>query len=152
MALTMTPARALDLHAFWDQRCAECHGHAGPFARATLSVKNGVLSGRHNRDLKQFLAQHEAGAAQAGGIYGMLLAQAATAPVYQQKCAGCHDTAAAFARQSLVVRDGVLVGKDNGLPVAEFLKRHGRLSAAEVPTVLEALTRVMAEIGAAPKK
>ena len=75
----------------------------------------------------------------------MLLAQAQSQPVFQQKCAGCHETAAAFARESLVLKGGVLTGRTNGRPVAEFLKRHGKLTAEEVPIVVEALTRVLTE-------
>lgn len=154
-AVLMTAsAPAVDLHQFWDSRCADCHGHAGPFARKHLKVEGGVLKGhKADRDLKLFLAQHETGEAMATAVYTMLLAQAQTQPVYQQKCAGCHETAAAFARQSLVMRNGVLTGRDNGRPVAEFLKRHGKLTPDEIPVVVEALTRVLAETqGGAAKK
>lgn len=121
------PAPAIDLHQFWDGRCSACHGHAGPFARSHLTVRDGRLVGRHNADLKTFLTQHESGATQADGIYTMLLAQAQTKPIFQQKCAGCHETAAEFARTSLTLRDGVVVGKSNGKPIAEFLTKHGKL-------------------------
>ena len=148
--MACTSASALDIHQLWDNRCHECHGHAGPFARRHLTLKDGALVGRHQQDLRRFLAQHEGGAAAADAIYGMLLAQAGTKPVYQQKCAGCHETAAQLARGSLVFRDGTVVGRSNGQPIAEFLKRHGKLDPDEVPVVVESLTRVMREIGAMP--
>lgn len=146
-------ALGLDLHAFWDSRCQECHGHAGAFARQYLSLTDGRLQGRHHREgLKQFLGKHEMGPGHVEGIYAMLLAQIATEPIYQQKCAGCHKSAAEFARASLVMKDGVVVGKKNGQPIAEFLQRHGRLSAEERPVVVDALTRVVGEVGGAVRQ
>jgi cytochrome c5 len=146
-ALLSTAALAVDLHEFWDSRCQECHGHAGPFARRHLDVVDGQLVGSRSRDLKQFLITHEAGAAQAENIYAMLLAQAQTKPVYQAKCAGCHDNAAALARASLELRDGSLDVRSSRQPVAELLKRHGKLTADEIPIVVESLARVLREIG-----
>lgn len=110
------------------------------------------MQGRHHATgLKHFLGQHEMGPEHVESIYAMLLAQAQTEPVYQQKCAGCHKTAAEFARAALVMKDGVLVGKSSGKPVAEFLKQHGRLTAEERPVVVEALTRVHGEVGGATR-
>lgn len=145
--IVCTGAEAVDLHRFWDSRCNECHGHAGPFSRCHLIVKDGVLVGRHHQDVRRFLVQHQAGAAQAEAIYEMLLAQAQTKPVYRQKCSSCHDTAAEFARSSLVLRDGSIVGRSNGQPITEFLKRHGKFAPDEVPIVVESLTRVVRETG-----
>lgn len=150
--VTSTAAAAIDLHQFWDGRCHECHGHAGTFARRHLTVERGVLVGRHHKgDLKRFIALHEAGAAQADALYAMLLAQAQTKPVYQEKCSGCHDNAAAFSRSSLVIREGVISGRSNQLPVARYLERHGSLTAAEIPIVVESLGRALSEVGGAPK-
>jgi mono/diheme cytochrome c family protein len=55
----------------------------------------------------------------------MLTAQATTAAVYRQHCAGCHGKAAGFARESLTRRDGVLVGKKAGRAVEATLRTHG---------------------------
>lgn len=147
-------APAMDLHKFWEGRCQECHGHSAQFARTHLAVENGQLKGRHHRDdLQGFIARHEGGAAVAGGdVYRMLMAQAQTKPVYQQKCAGCHEAAADFARSSLAMRDGVVIGRANGVPIADFLKKHGRLTADDIPIVVESLGRVMGEIGAGAKR
>lgn len=152
--LTVASAAAVDMHQFWDQRCHECHGHAGEFARRHLKVEQGSLVGPHHSgdQLKAFIGRHEAGAANAEAIYRMLLAQAETKPVYQQKCAGCHQTAAELARTSLVRKDGVLVGRTNGLAVAEFLKRHGKLTAEEIPVVMRSLERVLDEVGGSGAK
>jgi len=141
-------AGATDLHHFWDQRCAECHGHAGAFARRHLRVENGRLVGAHHRDdLATFMAQHQMGPDLVAPIQAMLLAQVSTPPVFQQRCASCHGTAAEFARASLTLRNGVLTGRDNGLPVADYLRRHGRLTEAERPVVVDSLNRVLGEVG-----
>jgi hypothetical protein len=141
-------ANALDLHRFWEDRCLECHGHAGTFAREYLSVEDGKLVGRHHKaDLKVFLSQHRMGPEQAEAIHAMLLAQASTAPLFEKKCASCHGTAADFVKSSLVTRDAVVVGRDNQLPIAAFLKKHGKLSTDELPLMLETLARVMTEVG-----
>ncbi len=140
-------ASALDLHQFWDKRCHDCHGHAGEFARRHLKVENGKLTGRHHTDnLKQFMGRHEMGPEHVERIYGMLLAQAATKPVYQQKCAGCHGTAAELVRASISRQDGVLVALPSKRPLSELLKKHGKLSAEEMPIVLESLARVLGEV------
>lgn len=141
-------AGAVDLHHFWDQRCAECHGHAGPFARRHMKVENGRLVGTHHRDdLATFMGQHQMGPELVAPIQAMLLAQVTTPPVFQQKCASCHGTAADFARASLTVRNGVLTGRENGMPVADFLRRHGRLTEAERPVMVDSLNRVLGEVG-----
>lgn len=147
VATAASSASALDLHQLWDQRCQECHGHAGDFARRHLAVESGRLVGRHHRDdLKRFMAQHEMGAEHVERIYAMLLAQATTAPVYQQKCAGCHGTAAELARTSIARQDGDVVALPSRRPLVELLQRHGKLTAAEIPVVVESLTRVLSEV------
>lgn len=144
----VSTAAAIDLHDMWDQRCHECHGHAGDFARRHFKMSNGALVGPHRSGdaLKRFMGRHEMQPENVEAIYAMLLAQAQTRPLFQQKCAGCHETAAQFARGSLVRRNGVLVGRTNAQPVAEFLQRHGKLAADEIPIVVETLLRVLYEV------
>lgn len=143
----ITPAGATDIHAFWDQRCAECHGHAGDFARRHLSARNGTLIGAHHAtNLKSFLGQHHMGPGLVDDIYAMLLAQVQTAPLYQRKCIACHETASELVRGELEQRDGRLTGKKTGQPVADFLKSHGRLMPDEVPMIVEVLERIFREI------
>lgn len=140
------PASALDLHAFWDQRCRDCHGHAGAFARGFLTVRDGELRGRHPAgDLRLFLGHHGVPAADVEAVYGMLLAQASAAPEFASRCSGCHGTAAAFARSALAFRDNRLLGRD-GRPVAEFLPGHTGLTADEAARFVELLTRVTQEV------
>ena len=139
---------ALDPIAFWENRCAECHGPAGPFARTHLHMEDGKLAGRHNRDLQRFLALHETGAAQSEATYAMLLAQINTAPAYEQKCAGCHESASEFAKASLERRDGLVFGRKRAQPLSEILKRHGKLTPDEIPVVVDTLTRALDGSGA----
>lgn len=141
-------ASALDLHRYWDDRCAECHGHSATFARQRLSVADGKLIGTsHRTGLDVFLANHHTNAELAPRLIAMLAAQATTAPVYAAKCAGCHETAAQLARQSLMLKGEDVVIKTSGRPVADLLKRHGKLTPAEAAAMVETLKRVVREVG-----
>lgn len=149
--LFAVPARAaptdIDLHQYWDQRCKECHGHSSEFARQFLRVENGRLVGVHHRDDPDvFLRNHYLSDSLVGPVSAMLVAQLATPPLFSQKCAGCHGTAAAFARKSLAIEAGVLVGKSRGRKVADFLLSHGGLEPDEVPIVVDSLKRVLDEV------
>lgn len=138
----------IDLHWLWEQRCFECHGPSDAFARSVLKVENGTPAGRHHRaDLFRFISQHENDGAFANELHAMLLAQATSAPTYEQKCAGCHKTAAEFVRGSLATVGGLLIGKTNRKPVAEFPKAHGHLTTEEIPAVVASLVRVLSETG-----
>lgn len=53
---------------------------------------------------------------------------------------------AALVRDHLVVRDGVLQGRESGRPVADFLTRHGNLKPDEVPFFVGLLTRIEREV------
>jgi len=142
-------ASGVDLHAYWDSRCRHCHDDAGPFARSTLSVDNrGQLQGRHHRaDLERFLHQHHLADDLVKPVTAMLAAQVTTPPLFKQHCAGCHVSAAEFARKSLVLRDNVLTGRASGRPVDDYLHSHGGLAPEQVPEMVKTLTRVLAEVG-----
>lgn len=74
--LAGAPLAATDLHAYWDQRCAGCHGHAGDFSRRFLRVEGDRLLGWHQKErLPQFLRNHYAADEYADAIHAMLLAQ-----------------------------------------------------------------------------
>lgn len=137
----------IDLHAYWDQRCQDCHGHSSEFARRSLQVEKGRLVGVHHRsDLPLFLRNHYLSDDLVAPVSAMLMAQLQTAPLFGAKCARCHDTAAEFARKSLTLTDGVLVGKSSGRSVADYLTSHGGLKPSEVPVVVDSLTRVQKEV------
>jgi hypothetical protein len=151
VVLMTTTAVAVDLHAFWDGRCLECHGHAGDFARRHMTVENGTLLGRHHRrDLIEFLGRHEMGPELAPALYQMLLAQAKTQPRFEQKCAGCHGSAAEFVRSSIDRQASSLVSKRSGRAVADILKNHGGLSAEDQASMITTLDRVYSEVHRAP--
>lgn len=147
--LSASVGDATDLHRFWEQTCGDCHRHAGPFARRSLTVTDGKLQGVHHKDdLLVFLRNHHLPDDLVQPMYEMLLAQASTAPRFQERCGRCHESAADLARESLVVRDGVLQGRESGRPVAQFLPRHARLGLTpeEVSFFTDLLTRVEREV------
>jgi hypothetical protein len=135
-------AGALDVHALFEQRCGQCHGHAGLFAREALRLEGGVVVGaKSGKAVSAFLPGH----------YGRLTADEATAlteafllqirrgGLYEKKCRVCHDPAKELARRRLVVEEGVLRGRYSGRDVAAFLKTHGRLTPDEVGVLTEML-------------
>ncbi|MDZ7750548.1 MAG: hypothetical protein U5S82_02545 [Gammaproteobacteria bacterium] len=145
--LAMPGAAASDLHRMWDDRCAECHGHSGEFARAWLAVEDGELRGRPARDIKEFMGHHYAQGQDADGLYRMLLAQATSPPRFMNECSQCHGSAADFVRESLTREDGRLMGRCSALEVGEFLAGHHDLDAADRAFFSALLVRVSAEVG-----
>lgn len=138
----------VDLHALWDDRCAECHGHSGDFARRFLQISDGRLQGRHHVDnLQLFISQHYSTAAQAAPIYAMLQAQTATPPLFRQHCSKCHDSAASLVRSTAILRDGVLLSRHSRQPMHQFLSSHRKLSVEEIDFYDRLLTRVATETG-----
>lgn len=151
LAAPQSPAApaGIDLHNYWEQRCESCHGHAGEFARRFLSVEGGRLRGVHHRtDLHVFLRNHYLNDDLIAPVTAMLIAQVTNPPLFSEKCASCHGRAADFARKSLVIKDGVLVGSTSGQKVSDYLTKHGGLAPNEIPTVVASLTRVRMEVGA----
>ena len=118
-----------------------------------MTLGNGVDFGRHHRrGSKSLQSQRELRSAHGNGNDAMLLVQAATPPLFEQKCSGCHKSAAEFVGESIVQKDGVLLGRSNKLPLSEYLQKHGRLHADEVGTVVESLIRIFDEIQKNVKK
>ena len=138
----------IDLHALWDDRCAECHGHSADFARRFLQISDGRLQGRHHVDnLQLFISRHYSTPAQAAAIYAMLQAQTATPPLFRQQCSRCHDSAASLVRNTAILRDGVLLSSRSGQPLHQFLSEHRNLSAQEIDFYYRLLTRIATETG-----
>jgi len=138
----------IDLHALWDDRCAECHGHSGDFARRFLLISDGRLQGRHHVDnLQLFLSRHYSTAAQSPAIYAMLQAQTATPPLFRQQCSRCHGSAASLVRSTVILRDGILFGRGSGQSLQQFLSSHRNLGAEEIDFYHRLLTRVAIETG-----
>ena len=57
---------------------------------------------------------------------------------------------AEFARQSLAMKDGQLIGRTSQRPVQDYLRRHGGLASEQVPTMVKTLERVLGEVGGRP--
>lgn len=140
-----------DLHAYWDDRCRDCHGDAGSFARATLDVRQGRLVGiHHGDDLERFLRNHYLADELVAPVMQMLQAQATTSPVFKEKCSECHGAASEFARKALLMKDGTLTGRASGRPVQDYLRRHGGLAPEQVAPMVKTLERVLGEVGNRP--
>jgi mono/diheme cytochrome c family protein len=114
-------------------------------------VDSGLLVGTHHTQapaLQLFLKNHYLTADLLAPVTAMLTAQATTTALFNQHCAGCHGTAAAFSRESLSWRDGVLIGKKTGRAVEVTLRTHGGLTPADAADVVKTLARVMGEVNA----
>jgi hypothetical protein len=133
-----------DLHWLWDDRCAECHGHSGEFARRFLRAADGELSGPHRgKNLRNFMRHHYLQAGEVDAVYAMLLAQAQTQPRFQAECGGCHGSAAQLVRASMTLR--LLSGQT----VQHFLQGHRGLQTGDIEFYVSLLTRVAIETGKA---
>ena len=149
LLLPASPGEATDLHRFWEQTCGDCHAHAGPFAQRYLTVKDGRLQGGHHKDdLFVFLGNHHLPPNLVRPMYEMLLAQAGTAPRFKERCGRCHESAADLARESRVIRGGILQGRESGRPIADVLPRHAKLGLTpqDVAFFTDLLTRVEREV------
>ncbi len=146
-AVLAAETREVDVHRLWERRCAECHDHAGEFARKYLHVEDDRLVGRHPvRDVRLFLDKHYPPGDQVDAVYSMLKAQATTFPRFAAECGQCHGRAADFARASLSRRDGHLYARESEQPVAAFLSAHRDLDAAGVEFFSALLDRVEREV------
>ena len=144
----MAPALpAVDLHRLWEDRCADCHGEAGDFARRSLAVEDGKLLGAHpERELRRFLQNHYLKNNEIDAVYAMLLAQAGSRPRFRERCTPCHERAAQLARESLLRRDGVLYTRGTRQQLEEFMQGHISLSVEEVEFFVRLLERVEGEV------
>jgi hypothetical protein len=142
-----TGASDIDLHWLWDNRCADCHGHAGEFSRQFMNVDGNELQGRHHvHDLRRFMGNHYLSEEEVDAVYQMLFSLATSPGKYRKECNSCHDIAAEFVRSKLVLRDGTLYGRGTGRPVHEFLEVHRGLEPEDVDFYMELLTRVAGEV------
>ena len=140
-------ASGVDLHWLWDNQCAECHGHSSEFAHKFLTLSDGRLQGNHrDRSLRLFLRNHYTSNTEVDAVYQMLRAQVLTKPRFRQECGTCHGSAAAFVRQSLVLRDGVLLSRESGQPTQAFLSQHRNLGTDDVDFYLSLLNRIAREV------
>lgn len=150
-AVSPALAGGLDLHWLWDDRCAQCHGHSADFARR-LTWREGELVLAHPiGDPLRFLRHHYPAQAEVEPLYRMLQAEAATPPRFRKACAGCHDSAAALARESISFEGSRPIVRRSGLGLGEALARHRGIDA-EARAFYEALlTRVAREVHRPPE-
>ena len=140
-------ARDLDLHALWDNRCAECHGHSAEFARKYLKIADGLLQGQHHiKDLRLFLENHYSPKKQVDAIYQMLLAQTATPPRFRDECRSCHGKASEFLRSSIVLKDDKLILRESGVSMEHFMQRHRGLTQEDIQFYMALFNRLAREI------
>jgi len=144
---TTVGATGIDLHRLWDSRCVECHGHAGEFARAFLTVSRTELQGKHHvHDLRRFMHNHYLMDSEVDAVYDMLFAQAGTQSRFKEECSSCHGSAATLVRKSLIFHNGVLSNRDSGRTVRSFLEHHRGLTPADADFYTSLLVRVATEI------
>ncbi|MEP3275840.1 MAG: hypothetical protein ABJN26_14675 [Stappiaceae bacterium] len=138
-------AQQSDPHQIYEQNCGGCHAaHAGDFAfESTVATENGLVGKQSARLLSDLLeAGHGKLTAEESGILIRHLENILkSGRVYRDKCINCHDSAVELARGQLIVRDGVLVGRYSDRDIAKFLSGHGRLTEAEVTTIVEVFER-----------
>ncbi len=141
-------AAGFDLHWFWDDNCAQCHGHSGEFSRQFLLINNDQLQGRHHvDDLLVFMRRHYTRSSQVEAIHNMLKAQVATEPRFEQQCSKCHGKASALVRESAILRNEVLTSRESGQTIRQFLQGHRRLTPQDINFYETLLTRIAREIG-----
>ena len=136
-----------DLHKIWHNKCATCHGDSAELARTFLKVVDGKLQGPlHKENFRLFLHNHYLAGKHVDAIYAMLLAQASVTPRFKPECSGCHQSAAVFVRNSLILKDAVLYSNKLETPVSNFLVTHRGLNAEDIEFFIKQLTRVANEV------
>jgi len=147
-ALTVALAQSIDPHRLYEQRCSGCHAmHASEFVRDSLTVADGKLVGRRSgREVLTFLESGHGRltGAEAKAVVAQLTSIEASDGLYQQKCRICHDRAVNLARTELIVMGGRLAGRYSKRDIETFLAGHGRLTAGELPTIVDMLKRQIA--------
>ncbi len=140
-------AAATDIHWLWDDRCAECHGHAADFSRSFLRITENQLQGRHHlRDLRLFLGNHYTPRRDVNAVYAMLLAQVQTPPRYRDECSACHGGAAAFIRAAIILREGALWSRATNQSINQLMQTHRGLEPDDIEFFVKLLKRVAAEV------
>lgn len=156
LALLLAPALALaepaaqpqpiDPHALYEAKCSSCHAkHGLGLVQKSLKLddkKRAVT--KSGRPIETLLGAHHGvklAPPEVQALSDQFAAMLATGFVFQRKCATCHQNGASFARLYLEIRDGVLVSRLQDMPVAEFLKTHGRVNAQEIEAVAGMLRR-----------
>ena len=131
---------------YW-QNCGGCHGSAGRFAPARLTVVDGTLKVKGSgTPLPGFLATHPVRLTteETRALVETLTTVVTEGAAFQQRCAICHGEVEAFARTHLVSRNGQLLGRYSGRHIRTFLPGHARLDAEGGAFFLDVLKRFAA--------
>lgn len=143
--LSATLAQAQeDPHGIYERRCHGCHAeHGADLARQKFKIDNDVLTVVRTGTRVEVLLRKYHGvvlsAAETTALLTLFKSGIQWAGVYQRLCARCHDKAAGFARERLLVRDGQIVSRKTGGEVGTLLTQHGGATDAEISTLLEML-------------
>lgn len=139
-----------DPHALYETKCALCHeAHAGDFVHDNLDFKDGIIVYRGSGiGVEAFLgAGHgKLDEQEVKTLMDHLTAISQSGQIFRAKCLICHDTAVNLARSELVLKDGDLYGRYSATKISEFLHHHGRLTAGEVDTMINVLSRQLETI------
>lgn len=149
--LAIPPAWAEDPHLLYETRCAGCHeAHAREFVFNKLDSAGDELIGvSSGRPVRAFL---EAGHGRLSGPEIDLMMEHFEAinragGLFWTKCAICHVRAVDLVRDRLTLRDGEPVGRYSGVETSSYLEGHGRLTAEELPVMIETLKRHLQQAG-----
>lgn len=143
----------VDAHAVFEQRCAACHkGHMLDLVRGgKLAVDAaGTVGSASGSALASLLANHHGArvdAADIAALARLAVDISKSGYVFRDKCAMCHVSGRTFALKALELRDGRLVRRSTGTPVADYLAGHGMVSDGERTRVVEMLRRQLARPG-----
>lgn len=139
------PAQADDPHQVYEGKCASCHAsHAGDFVREKLELKDGLLYGTNSgQPARAFLEAGHGRLSQAeiDLLMDHFAAIQQSGRLFREKCEICHVRAVDVARGKLILHDGELIGRYTGVDTTSFLANHGRLTAEEIPVMIEVLKR-----------
>lgn len=144
-------AQTIDPHQLYEQRCGGCHTpHAGDFVHESLIRSNGSIIGRKSgKELRAFLeAGHgKLSADEIEAMVAHLTSIQKSGRLFHKKCRICHERAVTLARRELILKDGNLIGRYSNRDMRQFLLGHGRLTADEVPTMVDVLKRQLKTLG-----
>lgn len=137
-------ASAQNFHETFEARCMACHGHAGEFARTSLSLSNGKVVGSRGKELGTFLSTHQGGLSpeEIESFLDVFKMQLQSAGFFRERCLTCHGRAYEFTRLNLIMRGGDLMGRYSGLDVQQFLLGHARMSKGEADAMYSALVDI----------
>lgn len=126
------------------RQCGGCHGTARDLLRDRADLVEGVLVGRESgQTLRIYLRRHfrERSREEIAVVHAELLRVAQGGGRFSRRCAVCHESAEALARDRLILRDGRLHGRYSGRDIANHLQSHARIAGAEEATFFEKVLR-----------